>query len=211
MGVFSPSIYGNDLAEDLKGEYSVAFAYYDVDKALEVIEDYVSKEYDLSDEYELCDYVYSLADFMWKKGILTEGLKQRALYLIDNNAALGEWEKAGKKEFNARLKVLKELKDRLLSSLPPKKKIIIKYYTKPIFEVGNVIVFKLKTLDKIYDPMLNLFLKNISQEEFDSYHNKYVALLKINDCVSYSSSIVPEVRDIYPQFKLYNKISFKYN
>ena len=206
MGVFSPTIYGNDLAEDLKGEYSVAFAYYDVEKALEEIEKYVSKEYDLSDEYELCDYVYSLADYMWKRGILTEAVKQRALYLIDNNVAIEEWELAGKKELNARLKVLRELKERLLSPLPPKKKISIKFYTKPIFEIGDAVAIKLKTLDKIYNPETNWYLKKMTQEEFKSYHDKYIVLLKADDIISYTSRIVPEVKDIWPHFKIYNKV-----
>lgn len=206
MGVFSPTIYGNDLAEDLKGEYSIAFSYYDVEKAVEVIEEYVNKEFDLDDEYELCNYVYSLADYMWKKGILIESVKQRALYLIDNNVAIDEWVEAGKKEFNARLKVLKELKERLLSPLPPKKKISIKYYTKPIFQTGDVIVIKLKTLDKIYNPKVNKNLKEITLEDFKSYHDKYVVLLKAHDCISYTSSIVPEVKDIWPYFKIYNKV-----
>lgn len=206
MGVFSPTIYGNDLAEDLKGEYSIAFAYYDVEKAVEVIEEYVNKEFDLDDEYELCNYVYSLADYMWKKGILIDSVKQRALYLIDNNVAIDEWVEAGKKEFNARLKVLIELKERLLSPLPPKKKISIKYYTKPIFQTGDVIVIKLKTLDKIYNPKVNKNLKEITLEDFKSYHDKYVVLLKAHDCISYTSSIVPEVKDIWPYFKIYNKV-----
>ena len=206
MGVFSPTIYGNDLAEDLKGEYSVAFVYYDVEKAVEEIEKYVSKEYDLSDEYELCDYVYSLADFMWKRGILTEAVKQRALYLIDNNVAIEEWELAGKKELNARLKVLRELKERLLSPLPPKKKISIKFYTKPIFEIGDAVAIKLKTLDKIYNPDANSYLKKMTQDEFKSYHDKYIVLLKADDVISYTSCIVPEVKDIWPYFKIYKKV-----
>lgn len=206
MGVYSPTIYGNDLAEELKGEYSVAFAYYDVEKAVAVIEEYVSREYDLDDEYELCDYVYSLADYMWKRGILTESVKQRALYLIDNNVAIEEWELAGKKELNARLKVLKELKERLLSPMPPKKKITIKYYTKPIFEIGDAIAIKLKTLDKIYNPETNFYLKKMSQDEFKSYNDKYIILLKADDIISYTSSIVPEVSDIWPCFKIYNKV-----
>lgn len=204
MGAWSPAIYGNDLAEDLKGEYEVAFAYYNIDKALEVIEAYVSRECDLTDEYELCDYVYSLADYMWKKGILTEDVKQRALNLIESKVALEEWKESG--ELKARLKVLDALKERLLSPLPPKKKITIKYYTKPIFEVGDAVAFKLKTLDKIYDPEQNSYLKEIFKEEFETYNNKYVVLLKVEDCISYTSAIVPDVKDIWPRFKMYNKI-----
>ena len=111
MGTWSASINENDTAQDLITEYRIVFATHDVETALQLIESYAKKEFDFDDELELCNYVYSLADFMWKKGILTDLIKDRAIKLIDNNCGLEEWKEAGEKELNKRLKVLEEFKD----------------------------------------------------------------------------------------------------
>ena len=77
MGTWSESICGNDTAQDLRAEYTAAFWKYDVEEALARIDEYVRSEmFDESDEEEWCNYYYSLADFMWKKGILTEAVKK---------------------------------------------------------------------------------------------------------------------------------------
>ncbi len=74
MGAWS--VTGNDTAQDLRYEYKVAFYYYDVPEALNKIDKFVREKIaDEGDAEEWCSYVYSLADFMWKKGILTEEIK----------------------------------------------------------------------------------------------------------------------------------------
>ena len=98
MGTWSTSITGNDTAQDLKIEYTCAFYYYGVEKAIEKIEDYAAMYgFDKSDPEEYCAYVYSLADFMWKKGILTEDIKNRALWMsfVKNNLVSIAYNHAG--------------------------------------------------------------------------------------------------------------------
>ena len=60
MGVWSASITGNDLANDLLSEYTAAFSYYDVQTALEKIESYVRNEEGCreSDPGEWCSFFY---------------------------------------------------------------------------------------------------------------------------------------------------------
>ena len=72
MGAWSTSINGNDTAEDLKQEYTVAFWKFEVPEALRLLDEYVRQDFDESDPEEWVNYYYSLADFMWKKGILTD-------------------------------------------------------------------------------------------------------------------------------------------
>ena len=88
MGAWSAGINGNDTAQDLRSEYTAAFWYYDVPAALEKIEAYVRTMVNETDEDEWCCYVYSLADFMWKKGILTEEVRDRAVGMIDSGFGL---------------------------------------------------------------------------------------------------------------------------
>ncbi len=205
MGTWSASINGNDTAQDLITEYRIAFATYDVETALKMIESYVQKDFDLDDELELCNYVYSLADFMWKKGILTEEIKYRAIKLIDSNSGLDEWKEAGEKELNKRLKVLEEFKKQLLSPQPPKKEITINLYTKEIFEIGDIIVLQLNMKDVPYEKSDREWHK-LSEEEYYSYDKKYVVLIKVNNFVSFTSSVDPSIKDIWPIFRIYKKV-----
>ena len=72
MGSWSAGVWGNDTAEDLKFEYQCAFYRYDPEEAVRRLDEYVRTSVgDESDTIEWCNYIYSLADFMWKKGTLT--------------------------------------------------------------------------------------------------------------------------------------------
>ena len=98
MGAWSVSITGNDTAEDLKSEYQAAFFYYDVETALSKIDEYVrAGGFDESDEEEWCNYYYSLADFMWRKGILTNSVRDTAVQMIDSEFGLALWGESGEK------------------------------------------------------------------------------------------------------------------
>ncbi len=68
------------------------------EEAVRRLDEYVRTSIgDESDTIEWCNYIYSLADFMWKKGILTEAVKTAAVSMIDSGFGLDEWEKSGKK------------------------------------------------------------------------------------------------------------------
>ena len=49
MGAWSTSINGNDTAEDLKQEYTVAFWKFEVPEALRLLDEYVRQNFDESD------------------------------------------------------------------------------------------------------------------------------------------------------------------
>ena len=203
MGAWSAGISGSDTAMDLRSEYQAAFYSFDVETALKKIDAYVRSEgFDESDPAEWCDYYYSLADFMWKKGILTEEVKQNALRMIDGEFGLDLWAESGKSILNKRKKALAAFREKLLSPQPPKKKIKIDLYMTPIFEAGDVIALQLKTNDKYYMGINSGF----TEEYFRSCHDHWVVMRKAYDEVSYVSGIVSEVRDIWPHFQLYRKM-----
>ena len=114
MGAWSTSITGNDTASDLRMEYAAAFYKYDVEEALQKIDSYVRSEmFDESDPEEWCDYFYSLAHFMWKKGILTDAVRDKAVEMIDSDFGLELWAESGEKTLNSRKKKLEDkIKDR---------------------------------------------------------------------------------------------------
>ena len=201
MGTWNASINGNDTAQDLKSEYQAAFFYNDVETALAKIDAYVRNDFNESDEEEWTSYYYSLADFMWKHGILTDEVRNRAVEMIDSGFGLNVWANEGKRVLNQRKKVLVEFREKLLSPQPPKKKISIKLYLNPIFETGDLIAIQLQTENKHY-------IQNspFSEEEFRNFNGKYVVLRKVTDKVSYASAIEPRVKDHWAVFQLYGKV-----
>lgn len=203
MGTWSVSITGNDTAEDLKSEYQAAFFYYDIETALSKIDEYVRSEgYDESDEEEWCNYFYSLAEFMWKKGILTDSVRDKAIQMIDSEFGLDIWAESGEKVLSKRRKTLAEFRAKLLTPQSEKKKIRINLHLNSVFEVGDMVAFQIKTHDKTYlaDD------SNFDEKFFEQANDKYVVARKIKDHISYSSSIVPEVADHWIVFQLYGRI-----
>lgn len=204
MGTWSTSITGNDTAKDLYIEYSAAFYKYDVEEALRRIDLYIREEmFDESDEEEWCNYYYSLADFMWKKGILTNSVRNKAIEMIDSGFGLELWAEAGQKTLDLRKKKLQEFKEKLLSPQLPKKKIKPNVYTERIFEDGDIVAVQLQTADKPYTEQDS---HPLSEEDFHKLDGKYV-LMQLVDChASWTSSIAPEVKDYWARFRLFDGI-----
>ena len=204
MGNWNTSVTGNDTAKDLYIEYTAAFYNFDVEKALKRIDSYIRKEmFDESDEEEWCNYIYSLADFMWKKGILTDSIRNKAIEMIDSGFGLELWQEAGQKTFDSRKKKLTEFKEKLLSPQPPKKKIKPNVHTERIFDDGDIIAVQLQTSGKPYTEQDS---KPISEADFHNFDGKYVLMQLVNCYASWTSSIVPEVKDYWACFRLFDGI-----
>lgn len=203
MGAWSTSITGNDTAKDLALEYAAAFYKYDVEEALRRIDQYIREEMDEADEEEWCNYMYSLADFMWKKGILTESVQKKVVEMIDSGFGLELWAESGKKILDARKKNLEIFRSKILSPQPPKKKIKPNVYTEHIFENGDIVAVQLQTAAKPYTEQKK---RPLSEEEFHSLDGKYVFMQLIDCKASWSSIIVPEVKDYWAYFRLFDGI-----
>ena len=204
MGTWDVNITGNDTAQDLMIEYSAAFFKYDVEEAVKIIDRYVRAEMcDESDEEEWCNYVYSLADFMWKKGILTDSVRNKAIDMIDSGFGLAVWEEAGQKTLEARKKKLAEFKEKLLSPQPPRKKIKPNAHTERIFEDGDIIAVQLHTAGKPYTEEAS---QPMTEEEFHALDGKYVLMQLVTCYDSWTSVIVPEVKDYWASFRLFDGI-----
>jgi len=200
MGAWGVGITSNDAAQDLKKEYQAAFSYYDVETALAKIDAHVRTDgYNESDESDWCDYYYSLANFMWKKGILTDKVRDTAINMIDTGFGLEIWADEGEKTLNKRKKALAEFREMLLSPQPTKKKIKVDLYLNSVFEIGDYIAFQLQTKDKCYLADESSF----DEDYFKSMDGKYVVIRKVQDHISYRSKMVPEVADHWIVYQLY--------
>ena len=206
MGTWNTSITGNDTAQDLKYEYQAAFYYYDVETALQKLDAYVRTHICReSDEEEWCNYCYSLADFMWRKGILTDAVRDRTVQMIDEGFGLELWAE-DEKTLKKREKALAEFRAKLLSPQGEKKKIRVKLYLESVFEVGDVVAFRLKTADKPYIPEKYGKKLHFDEAYFNACDGKYVVMRKAKDHISYRSKVVPEVADHWIIFQLYGKV-----
>lgn len=204
MGTWNTSITGNDTAKDLYIEYTAAFYKFDVEEALRRIDNYIRTEmFDESDEEEWCNYIYSLADFMWKKGILTDSIKEKSIEMIDSGFGLELWAESGKKTLDSRKKKLVELKEKLLSPQPQKKKIKPNVNTKRIFCDGDIIAVQLQTSGKPYTEQES---KPIFEKDFHALDGKYILMQLVGCYTSWTSSIVPEVKDYWACFRLFDGI-----
>lgn len=204
MGAWSTSITGNDTAQDLRSEYTAAFYKYDVPEALARIDAYVrTNMFDESDPEEWCNYMYSLADFMWKKGILTESVRQQVIAMIEGDFGLELWAEAGQKSLDSRKKKLAEFQEKLLSPQPPKKKIKPNVYTERIFRDGDIVAVQLQTKGK---PYTEGDMRPMTKEEFFAVDGKYVLMQLVRCRTDWSSSIVPEVKDHWAEFRLFDGI-----
>lgn len=206
MGTWSTSITGNDTAEDLRMEYTCAFFKYEPDDGVKLLDEYVRREHiaDENDE-EWCNYVYSLADFMWKKGILTDEIRERTLKMIDSGFGLEIWAESGEKTLNERKKVLEKFREKITSPQPAKKKIKPQAYMEDIFRDGELIAVKLFTADKVYTAEANN-IRPLSQEEFKALDGKYILMQKIRCQSSWHSAILPEINDYYAIFRLFDGV-----
>lgn len=205
MGTWNASINGNDTAQDLLDEYKAAFFYYDVPAALLKIDQYVRTMFDESDEDEWCAYMYSLAEFMWKKGILTDEIRDRAVEMVDSDFGMAEWTASGPSEEKKRRKVLEKFKETITSVQCAPKKIKLDLHMEDIFEDGEYVAFQLQTKGKKYVTS-DETSKKLTEEEFLSYDDKYVVVQKIRTDISYRSSIVPEVCDKWAVFRIFDGV-----
>ena len=204
MGTWNTGITGNDTAKDLYIEYSAAFYKYDTEEALERIDRYIrTNMFDESDEEEWCNYIYYLADFMWKKGILTDSIKSKAIEMIDSGFGLDLWAEAGQKTLDSRNLKLAEFKEKLLSAQPPKKKIKPNVHTERIFHDGDIIAVQLQTAGKPYTEQK---FKQLSDDDFHAFDGKYVLMQLVNCYASWTSRVVPEVKNNWACFRLFDGI-----
>lgn len=206
MGTWGYSVTANDTAQDLIMEYQAAFFYNDPETAFKKIDGYVRKNIcDETDEEEWCCYFYSLADYMWKKGLLTDEIRDKAVQMIDSGFGMDIWRLSGESEAAKRTAALEKFKEKLLSPQPPRKKITMSICTKPVFEVGDIIAMQLQTAGKTYTEEANLD-RPMTDEEFHSFDGKFILMRKIRDKISCTSVIEPNVKDISPVFQLFDGV-----
>ena len=151
MGTWGTKIYQNDVSDDVKKDYKnkLKAGKSDEDALDEILDEY---DYCIDDSDDRYDFWFALADTMWGLGRLTDQVKEKTLELIDIEDEEERWET--EKERKARLQVLEDLKQKLLSEMPPRKKIpIYKPFISP-WKPDEVYVYQVKNppIDEAFNP-----------------------------------------------------------
>ncbi|NLG05889.1 MAG: hypothetical protein GX567_19000 [Clostridia bacterium] len=125
--------------------------------------------------------------------------------MIDSGFGLDIWRESGNAVLKNRNKALEKFKTQILSQMSPKKKINLSLCTKPVFELGDIIAMQLQTADKPYTIRAAQH-RDMTDEEFHSFDGKYIVFRKVYDCISYTSAVEPNVKDIWPVFQLFDGV-----
>lgn len=122
MGTWGTKIYQNDISSEVKDDYKnkLKAGKSDEDALNEILYEYEDCIDDSDDRY---DFWFGLADTMWTLGRFTDQVKEKALELIGMEDEEERWKK--EKDRKARYQVLEDLKKKILSKMPPRKKIPI--------------------------------------------------------------------------------------
>lgn len=144
MGLWSPSMFSDDMALDIRREYSILLSVCkSSEEAEKMMLEYYSSIMNCGDpDEDVFWFVLALCE--WKKGRLSPFVKEKALQALSSGRDLELWRAAGdKKNYEKRKKVLKELEETILSPMPPAKKIRKPTVHHCPWKVGSLLAYRI--------------------------------------------------------------------
>ena len=222
MGTWGTGIYSNDTAEDVRDACKDIFAVYDVNEGCKILFQSFKEllEQDFIDN-DCASFWYALSDWLWKHGMLTEFVKDKALSLLSSYAGIEEWEEANEpKNVLKRRKVLDDLKIQLQKEQPFLKKPKL-HLVKPKHKPGDIIVFKATDFIDEWDSswhienltipymFLDRSIADSSYENVNGYnaHGKFMAILCVGSNKVKHSEYLSEAFDEYSSYVWYDYLS----
>lgn len=176
MGTWGTSLYANDFACDVRDDY--------IDKLRrgksteEIMKEMMAGNLEIiGDTEEEPIFWFALADTQWNYGRLLPEVKEKALDFLERDEELGRWEGSEEKQLQKWLNVRKELKEKLLSPLPPQKKVSIYRLYKCKWQLGDVFAYQ--------------FHEEYSKEK--GVYGKYILFRKVEEDVWWPGHVVPSV------------------
>ena len=145
MGAWGTGLYQDDDTCDIKEEY---LTYLRIGMSNEEAqEELIECNEELIEDEEIGPLFWlALADTQWEYGRLTNEVKEEALEVINSGKDLERWEE-DKKLYEKRKKVLEDLKERLNTKQPEEKKIRKMRFTRPNWNVGDILLYQIQEED----------------------------------------------------------------
>lgn len=177
MGAWGPELYQDDLAADIRDAFKEQLKRGKTGEQItkEMLEEY---ETELLDPDDAPIFWFALADTQWELGRLEDGVKKNALYYIQDGGDLKRWELENPREAKKRTKALEELKKKLLTPQPPKKKVSLHKLYQCEWKVGDIYAYPLES--------------EYAQEKGIS--GRYFLFHKVGETIYYPGHIIPVVR-----------------
>jgi len=181
MGTWGTSLYSNDSASDIRGDY--------VDKLKrgksneDVTQELIAENKDImGDDEEEPLFWFALADTQWNYGRLLPEVKEKALDFLSSGKEDERWKDAGQTYEDAWKNTLDKLKSKLQSPQPKEKKVAKYRLYKCKWELGDVYAYQ--------------FDSEYSKE--NNYYKQYCVFRKVSEDTCWPGHIVPVVK-VYKQ------------
>lgn len=138
MGVWGAGIFSDDVAEDVREEYRqlLGDGVDDADAAERVLAEYAA------DPDDMVVAVLALAWTQSALGRLDDGLRDRALALIDDGTALAAWQDAPAADVRARRAALARLRAKLTGPQPARKTVRREWRPQTTLVAGDVLAWR---------------------------------------------------------------------
>jgi len=176
MGAWGTSLYANDYASDIRGDYIDMLRRGKTND--EVVEKLINDNQEImGDDEEEPLFWFALADTLWNYGRLQDSVRDKALYFLDQDGELERWRESGKKQLEAWQRTRAKLKEKLLSPQPPEKKVSPYRFYKNPWQLGDVYAYQ--------------FSSDYSKEQ--GYFGQYIVFRKVGDGVEWPGHIIPVV------------------
>lgn len=178
MGAWGTSLYANDAASDLRGDYLHLLRSGNTNDAAtdQLIENNKNM---LNDPEEAPLFWYALADTQWNYGRLLPEVKENALRCLKNRTEeLERWQDSGEKIVSKWIATLDALEEKLSRSQPPEKKVSKYRLYQCKWALGDVFAYQ--------------FSGEYSKQT--GYFGKYIVFRKISETFFYPGHIIPVVQ-----------------
>ena len=176
MGAWGTSLYANDTASDIRGDYVDKLRRKKTNE--EATQELIEMNEDImGDVEEEPLFWFALADTQWNYGRLLPFVREKALEFLDRKEELERWEEAGEKQQRAWLATREKLKEKLLSPQPPEKKVYAYRLYKCRWKLGDVFAYQ--------------FHGEYSKKR--GVYGKYIIFRKVSEDTWWPGHIVPAV------------------
>ena len=144
MGAWGTEIFSDDLAQDIRGEYNVLLSVGKSDSDAEkMLINYYSNILNCSNPDEDV-FWFALALSEWKKGRLSETVKEKALSALKKGHDLERWNTMGnEKNYIKRKNALDKFQNLILSPMPTAKKIRKPTVHHCPWSVGSLLAYRI--------------------------------------------------------------------
>lgn len=146
----SAALFSDDMSLHIRKEYGFLVSIGKENNEIEeILQQYYSNILNCDDPEEDV-FWFVLAYCEWKKGRLSPFVKEKALSALDSGRELERWNEPGAEtEYKKRKKVLSDLKEMLLSPMPPAKKPKKPTVHHCPWPVGSLLAYRIVSCNKL--------------------------------------------------------------